>query len=281
MITVEILNTKENCSLDHKLSVSKVKTFDSCKAKFKFSYIEKLPKKEWDFHIFGTFLHDCLENFHKIIIENYISIEKWPSLMKSVFLESIEKFKDKLSNEQKKEAHGILQSYLIDCKNQYNDGKLPTVTSVEQAFNININNRVLLNGFIDRIQTDYDNVIHVADYKTTKDKKYLKDFFQLQTYAFVLFLNDPSLERVRASFILLRHNNSFITEEYTRKDVEFISEKFLKYADSIDSEKVWRPQPQFLCKYCDFIDNCDDGQNYLIKRGLMELPKMTFGFQKW
>ncbi len=56
---------------------------------------------------------------------------------------------------------------------------LPNVIGVEKDFYINLNNKVLLNGFIDRIQIDPDGLIHVADYKTTKDPKYLKDFFSV------------------------------------------------------------------------------------------------------
>lgn len=281
MITVELLASKENCELDHRLSVSKVKTFESCKAKYKFNYILKLPKKEWDFHVFGTFLHDNFENFHRILLEQKTAPNEWAGIMKSVFIVSCEKFNEKLTKDQKKEAHEILQSYLTDMKIQYDNGTLPEVISVEQPFNININNRILLNGYIDRVQVDHDGILHVADYKTTKDKKYLKDFFQLETYAYVLFLNNLSVEKIKASFILLRHKNLYMTKEYTRDDVDYISKKFIDYADSIDAEKVWRPQPQFLCKYCDFTENCQAGQNFLIKRGLMDKPKMTFGMEKW
>jgi DNA-binding protein YbaB len=59
-----ILKQASDSSLNFKLSVSKAKTFEDCKAKYKFSYIEKLPKKDWDFHVFGKFLHAILEEFH-------------------------------------------------------------------------------------------------------------------------------------------------------------------------------------------------------------------------
>src|SRR5690606_31482366 len=99
--------SRDDSDADHRLSVSKVKTFDSCAAKFKYSYIEKLPKKEWDFHVFGTFCHDTLENFHLKLIEKAKEIEleegdnkdalqvnDWPELMKQCFISSIESFKD-------------------------------------------------------------------------------------------------------------------------------------------------------------------------------------------
>ena len=54
------------------LSVSKLKTFEDCKTKFKFSYIDKLPKKEWEFHSFGKFLHAVLEYFLLLLLASQL-----------------------------------------------------------------------------------------------------------------------------------------------------------------------------------------------------------------
>ena len=63
-ITAKLLDDKKASAAELPLSVSKVKTFDDCKAKYRYTYIEKLPRKEWSFHIFGSFLHLVLEEFH-------------------------------------------------------------------------------------------------------------------------------------------------------------------------------------------------------------------------
>jgi len=280
-VKAHFLKSKEESKTDFRLSVSKAKTFDDCKAKFKFSYIEKLPKKEWDFHVFGKYLHDILEIFHKKLIENpTLSFEP---LMKECVEISTEKYKDSLNKDQKHECNSIIKTYLELINEQKNNGKLPNVIGVEKDFYIDLNGKVLLNGFIDRVQIDPDGMLHVADYKTTKDKKYLKDFFQLLTYAYVLMLEDPSIKKIRTSFILLRHDFDHLTHEYTRKDVEPIGKKFLEYAEKINNEKIWRPNPQFLCKYCDFLENCSAGESYLIKRGIISQKKQkeTFGLGSW
>jgi CRISPR/Cas system-associated exonuclease Cas4 (RecB family) len=295
-VEVYFVPSRDDAVVEQKLSVSKVKTFDSCKAKFKFSYIEKLPKKEWDFHIFGTFMHDTLEHFHLKMIDNTkdatipegenpdaIQEDMWPSLMKEAFMDSCDKYKDKLSTEQKNESFVILQDYLDLMREQKKNGTLSHVTEAERSFYIVINEKVLLNGFIDRIQVDHDGVLHVADYKTTKNKKYLQDFFQLETYAYALFLAYPDLDRVRASFVCLRHNFDYITKDFNRKDVEYIGQKFIDYAESIDEEKLWRPQPQFLCKYCDFLEKCHQGERFLVKRGIIDDTEInkSFGLGSW
>jgi CRISPR/Cas system-associated exonuclease Cas4 (RecB family) len=258
------------------LSVSKVKTFDDCKAQYRFNYIEKLPKKDWDFLIFGKFIHHSLEAFHKALIED--SSQDINDLMKICFDSSSEEYKEKITEVQKTDIWTILTKYIAKPKKPTSN-----IISVEKPFYIDIDGKILLNGYIDRVQIDADGVLHVADYKTTKDKKYLKDFFQLQTYAFVLMLENPDVEVVRASFILLRHDFEFLTKEYTRKDIAPIAEKFLTYADQINEEQLWRPNPKFLCKFCSFLESCEEGKNYLDKKGIVKKAKSTskFGLSEW
>lgn len=261
-----------------RLSVSKAKTFENCKAKFKYSYIERLPKKDWDFHIFGKCLHGCLEYFHQDLIDDPKLSESWEDALLGAWKKSLGEYRDKMDADAKADAWEIVKEYkeLIDTEG------LPNVLAVEKDFFIELNKKVLLNGFIDRIDRDPDGVIHVADYKTTKNKKYLKDFFQLQTYAYALMVEDPDIQEVRASFILLRHNFEYMTQHYRREDIMPVAGKFIDYADDIENEKTWRPSPQFLCKYCDFIEHCDSGKNFLVKRGMRKQdPKELFGATKW
>ncbi len=287
MLISKLLKSKAESVCDLSLSVSKSKTFVDCPAKYKFCYIEKLPRIEQDFHIFGTFLHAVLEEFHASIIENPDQDDL--QLMSAIKEKVLADYKEKVTDQQVIDGWKIIDEYLELRKSEKETGTLPNVTHVEKEFYIDLDSgiddeyKVLVNGFIDRVQVDHDGVMHVADYKTTKDKKYLKDFFQLKTYAYVLMLEDPSLQRIRASFILLRHGFSKIEEEYTRKDVECMGEKFMEYARQIKEEKLFRAKPQFLCKYCDYLKFCKAGESFLVKKGVIEAPikKKVGGFIKW
>jgi CRISPR/Cas system-associated exonuclease Cas4 (RecB family) len=277
LITACLLSFKDDKDTDMSLSVSKTKTFEDCKAKFKFCYIEKLPRIDRDFHIFGKYLHQVLENFHRALIEDPSKREDWLPVMEAAWDAAYNEYSDQMTGLQYKEAREIVEEYKAILKEE----GVPNVIAVEKPFYINLNNKVLLNGFIDRIQIDPDGMIHVGDYKTTKDKKYLKDFFQVMTYCYALCLEDPSIKRFRASFILLRHSFDYLTQEFTREEVISVAEKFLKAASEIEDEKLWRPNPQFLCKYCDYLDHCKSGKNYLIKKGVLEKKSPTVGIRKW
>lgn len=278
-VEATLLPTRDQSNVDMTLSVSKAKTFDDCKAKFKFCYIDKLPRVDRDFHIFGKYLHQILENFHLYIINNPERRDDWVSVLKEASDSAYAEYSEQITGVQQKEAKDIIREYQSILEE---DG-LPNVLAVEKEFYINLNNKVLLNGFIDRIQLDKDGLIHVIDYKTTKDPKYLKDFFQLMTYCYALCLGDESLTRIRGSFVLLRHNFDYLTQEFTRDEVISVAEKFLKYAYSIEDEKLWRPNPQFLCKYCDFLESCKSGKDFLIKKGALKASpeKPCIGIRKW
>lgn len=272
-----LLAKPEPSLLPLSLSVSKVKTFKDCKAKFQYCYIEKLPRKEWDFHVFGKFLHEVLENFYKQIING--SPEPPNVIMTACFKAAFEAWKVKLTTEQVKEAKQILVMHLKQSADKSQVGKAPTYLSVEKEFYIDIDGKILLNGFIDRIQLDTDGVVHVSDYKTTKNKKYLKnDYFQLLTYAFVMCLEDPSIQKVRTSYILLRHNFESIVKEFDRAEIMKVEQIFLDYANQIDIEKLYRPNPSRLCNYCDYLDHCDAGRKITNYDETHETP---YGAIKW
>jgi hypothetical protein len=194
--------------------------------------------------------------------------------------EEINGYRSILTKDQIPEAKEILYEYKEILKEE----GIPNIINVEKPFYINVNNQILLNGFIDRIQIDKDKMIHVADYKTTKDKKYLDDFFQVKTYCFALMLADESIKKIRASFILLRHHFDYMTEEYTREEIlSEVPKKFVEGANKILEERLFRPSPQFLCKYCDYLTSCKAGEDFLQRRGIykakIEKPLMV-GIQK-
>lgn len=278
-ITASLLPKRDTTNVDMTLSVSKSKTFDDCKAKFKFCYIDKLPRIDRDFHIFGKYLHQVLENFHSELLEKPERESEWHDVLVEAWEAAYEEYNDQMTGVQYKDARKIVDEYQEILEEE----GLPKVIAVEKPFYINLNDKVLLNGFIDRIQVDPDGLIHVADYKTTKNPKYLQDFFQLITYCYALCLEDESIKKIRASFILLRHSYDYMTQEYTRDEIMRVAEKFLKYAYKIEEEKLWRPNPQFLCSYCDYIEHCKEGKNFLIKTGKMKKkPAKPFvGIRKW
>jgi RecB family exonuclease len=161
----------------------------------------------------------------------------------------------------KKECWGIINKYLKLISEDKKNNVSANVLACEKNFELLVSDKVILNGQIDRVQLDDDNVIHVCDYKTVKNKKYLKnDFFQLLTYAYVIISEDPSIEKVRTSYILLRHDFEYITTEFSVPEILAIQDQYIKYAEQMLTEKEFPPNPTALCNFCDYLNNCPEGK---------------------
>ncbi len=266
------IEKKEN---DFRLSVSKTKTFLQCKKQYEFVYVHKLPRKDRDYHVFGKFCHKALEDFHNAYIKN-TTTNPYNVEMGIAFKSAWQEFKHLMTKEMKTECWEILNKYLKKIIEDDKKGIAAKVTAVEDNFYFYLQDNIVLNGIIDRIQLDKDGILHVADYKTTKNKKYLKDdWFQLQTYCYVLMSKDESINKIRASYIMLRHDFEYITKDFTRDDImPFVKDKYVKYALEMQNEKEFPANPSSLCSYCDHLDLC--------KFGLQKVnPAMKYGEINW
>jgi CRISPR/Cas system-associated exonuclease Cas4 (RecB family) len=80
------------------------------------------------------------------------------------------------------------------------------------------------------------------------------------TYAFVIMSEDPSIKKVRGSYILLRHDFEYITTEFTRKEVMKVEKQYIDYVNQMVTEKDFKPNPTVLCNFCDYLQNCPEGK---------------------
>lgn len=240
-----------------RLSLSKAKTYTDCQKKYNFAYNLKLPRKDRDYHTLGKMAHRVLELFHLEYLEG--SIRPYNIAMNAAFKSAFAEFKKELTALSKAEVIEMIDKYLQKI---YTDPLLlKDVLSVEKNFSFNISENVILNGMIDKIQIDPDGIINVCDYKTTKNKKYLKnDFLQLLTYAYVVYQENPDVKKIRGSYILLRHDFEKITKDFSIDEILEIKGKYEAYAKSIEDEKLWRANPTRLCSYCEFLEHCDEGK---------------------
>lgn len=241
-----------------KLSVSKTKTFLECQARYRYAYILKLPQKDNTFTIFGKFCHKVLEDFHLAYMNG--CTDKYNVTMTKAFKNALKEFK--LTAEMKKECFTIINEYLSIVSEEQKKGTTANVVACEQRFEFDLTDNIILNGAIDRIQIDDDGVIHVGDYKTVKNKNYLKDNeLQLLTYAYyIMFVAYPGTQKVRCSYILLRHNFEYITYEFSREEVEKVKDLYIQYTQDILSETEFKTTVSGLCAYCPYLNLCEAGQ---------------------
>jgi len=253
---MKIKEEQEDTSL-LKLSASSMKTFSQCPRKYYYQYIAREPKLKWDHLDLGNLCHKALEIFH----EKYMEMKKKPkysALMKEAFAMAREEYPD-MRNELVAEAKDMIKDYLLFLKSS----GMPHVRGVETSFNINITQDILVRGFLDRVDVlPQESIMHIVDYKTTRNPKYL-DSFQLLIYGLWLQSQYPDVDRYKGSYVLLRHGSKHKSYELNREDIEGVKKKIISLADDIRlniSQDSWEPVPTPLCNWCDFKGICPTQQ---------------------
>jgi len=235
------------------LSYSRMDTYKKCPRKYYYRYIAKLPTKQWDHFSLGTLAHGVLEHFHGEFKED-INKPNLKTLMKNSFKiqrNDMEKTAV-LKPEILQEAYGILQNYLDLMENKGIGSK---ILSLEQEFNIPLNDDFSIMGYIDRLDIDNDGIYHIKDYKTSKNANYMTPE-QLLTYGIYLLDKYPDVQKFRGSYIMLKCNLRNLSYDFTVEDVEKEKKILINYAEKITEEERWITRPTKLCDWCDFKDTC-------------------------
>ena len=110
-------------------------------------------------------------------------------------------------------------------------------------------------GIADLVIVDGDTA-YVIDYKTGSNR--YPDPKQLRLMSLILFTHFPDVQRVKGGLLFVM-KNSFITEEYLRKDMDKswgMFEQSLKRLETSYESDVWQANPTPLCKWCSVV-TCD------------------------
>lgn len=255
-----------------RLSVSAIKTYESCKRKYYYQYIEKLPRKDdWEHLKVGNFVHEVLEMFHEKVKISNVTIPEWKPLISDLCKEKHKKFK--LNIEQATIARDMLKQYLAGLE----EAGLPNVVATEKKFSIILDGDVLMVGVIDRIDATGPDQFHLVDYKTGKSK-YL-DEVQLLVYALSMFREFPHLQTFKASYLCLAEKCRLISYNFSQTDALRVEQKIKKIANEIRGDQTWEATPSPLCAYCDFTNVCTAVPDRF--RSKEELYKISNARREW
>jgi len=236
------------------LSPSRINTYQKCPRKYYYTYIAKLPRKDWDHFKLGTFVHGALEFFHSEYKkdDNLLNLKH---IMKESFRRQRAEMGKKnilLPEKILLEARDLLAEYLNRMET---NGIGAEILSLEQNFNIQLDDKYNIQGIVDRIDKDPDDLMHIKDYKTTKNAKYMEPF-QLQAYGIYLTEKYPDIDRFRGSYVMLRHGGKLISYDFNSEDIRKGRQIVIDYASKIMQEERWMTKQSPLCDWCDFKYLC-------------------------
>ncbi|HRH66924.1 MAG TPA: PD-(D/E)XK nuclease family protein [Bacteroidia bacterium] len=278
-------NLKSNYS--SKFSASALNAYIACPLRFYFQYVVKLSEKEepeehMDAATLGKVLHKAMQLAYSDTVElTKDGIEQIIKRSETILDQAIrEEF----------EAAGELEGKNILLKNVIHElirkifradqKETPfriyaLEKEVKEEFSVNENQRVLLHGFIDRIDESSDGV-RIVDYKTGKigKKKFneiadlfrepaYKEQFQAMLYAYMV-RNNYSGRPIRSGLITLKDMSNGIF--YLQQKEPFTTEQFNEFELQLRAliGGILNPDVPFSqtkdetrCKWCNFTELCN------------------------
>ncbi|MBI2148959.1 PD-(D/E)XK nuclease family protein [Candidatus Woesearchaeota archaeon] len=259
-------------------SPSSINTYNLCKRKYYYTYKLNLPRKDSISTLTGKAVHDALENFFKIDINNidksnyevalrqnlmHLFNSAWTTALPALL--RLENDKETIRHYYNDSMY-MLQNFIEDF--------LATLNSVingvtfQEAFNkIKPETEVYfysekhnVHGYLDAI-LNFNGDIYILDYKTSSRDNVTEDYkLQLAIYALMFHEKHGKLPH-KLGLHFLRHG----TKKYVNVNEELIEKakrecELIKLNTQTDNIEDYDKNPGPWCKWrdgqCSFYDNC-------------------------
>ena len=292
----ELLNRIRPVTEDDKnlpvFSYSKMEVFKNCPLQYRYKYIEKKYSQDTSIALeLGSLCHYVLEQKGKMIVSGEtVDYEKLNDILMNGVTETDEKTKEELLGvNQLKRKYFEVWHEADNASGASYDEKIKLFDKVlheemedtdwkptyfEKPFEFVWDNKVILKGFIDRIDTK-DGQYRTVDYKTSKkvyEQSKLATSLQFGVYALAI-LNEfgvlPTESEYR--FILIDDKQYALTKGWENRLIKAM-DKVFGDIEASEKKSVFVPKPSPLCHWCNF---CQTNPEATIYRNECEY------FSKW
>jgi len=257
-----------------RLSYSSINTYETCPAKFRFQYEERLPTTKSPALAFGDSLHRALHRFHDRPVPVAPSLEELHDILASEWV--TEGYRD--SSEERvylDHARQVLAEY-----HRVNAGSFRIPAALEFRFTVEVEG-IELSGMIDRMDRIPGGGYEIIDYKTNRrlpPKAVVDRDLQLSLYylaAREIWGIEP--ERLTLYFLLPGER---ITTFRTPADADELKRRIATIAERIAAGK-FEPRQNPLCDWCDFQRVCPLYRHKYEKENGDPAPRMTEIVDEW
>ena len=254
-------------------SFSQIRVFDQCPLKYRYQYIDKLPKAAFVMSpdlLLGSAVHFALEKLYK-----QLNQFQTPTLQQTIWRAkqywSDNKWDAMEFSEEKPEKNYLKRAeiYLTQYYSQHQPFEWVKIVMTEWniVFSLDEAEGIKFRGVIDRLDKRWSTFI-INDYKTnkhlpTEDAEHYKE--QLTLYALgVKEKYGKYFEYLEARLYYLHFE---LVDEWniTNKDIERVSNKYKNTVKNVEQKRfyfnmwnkeVFQPQENNACKRCDYMSIC-------------------------
>jgi RecB family exonuclease len=257
-----------------RLSYSSVNTYETCPAKFKFQYEDRLPSAPSPALSFGDSLHRALHRFHARPVPVAPSLEELHEILDAVWV--TDGFTD-TSEERMYRDHGrqVLAQYHRENASHY---RIPA--ALEFRFTIEVEG-VQLSGVIDRMDRIPGGGYEIIDYKTNRrlpPQAAIDRDLQLSIYHLAA-REVWGIEPERLTLYYLLPGQRMSTAR-TEADVEQLRRRIGTVAERIAAGK-FEPRQNPLCDWCEYQRLCPVFRHKYEKELGDPAPRMTQIVDEW
>jgi RecB family exonuclease len=258
-----------------RLSYSSIDTYETCPAKFRFRYEERLPSKRSPALSFGDSLHQALFRFHDRPVPVAPSLEELLEMLDGVW--DSEGYTEGAEERSYREhAEQVLADYHRENAEAY---RIPA--ALEHRFAIDVEG-VQLTGSIDRMDRIPGGGYEIVDYKTNRrlpPQMRIDQDLQLSIYwlaARQIWGIEP--ERLTLYYLLPGQR---MTTFRTPAHADELRRRIATVAERIAAGK-FEPRDNPLCNWCEYQPVCPLYRHrYEREEGADPTPRMTEVVDEW
>jgi putative RecB family exonuclease len=257
-----------------RLSYSSINTYETCPAKYRFQYEERLPTASSPALTFGDVLHRALFRFHDRPVPVAPSLEDLQGFLDDEW--SDEGYRDPGEETLYKDhARQVLTDYHRENADQF---RIPA--ALEYRFTIEVEG-VALSGVIDRMDRIPGGGYEIIDYKTGRrlpPQARIDQDLQLSVYhlaAKEIWGIEP--EKLTLYFLLPGQR---MTTRRTAADADTLRRRIATVAERIAAGK-FEPRQNPLCDWCDFQARCPLFRHKYDRAGGDPAPNMSAVVDEW
>jgi RecB family exonuclease len=257
-----------------KLSYSSISTYETCPAKYRFQYQDRLPTNSSPALSFGDALHRALYRFHDRPVPVAPSLDELHEMLENEWVS--EGYRD-LGEEAlyREHARQVLADY-----HRVNAASFRIPAALEFRFTVAVAG-VELSGVIDRLDRIPGGGYEIVDYKTSRrlpPKAVVDRDLQLSLY-YLAAKEIWGIEPERLTLYYLLPGERMTTFR-TPTDAEELRRRIATVAERIASGK-FEPRPNPLCDWCDFQQVCPLFRHKFEREQGDPAPRMTEIVDEW
>lgn len=247
------------------LSSSQMYLYLQCSLKYKFQYIDKIPKRfKSSGLVFGSAVHSALSWFHKAKMNgNGVTLDRFYRIFNAdLYSQKIENDIRYKNSEKETDlvvmGKEMLNLYFYNHLKEVSGSEIPfTIPLVDPSSGESL--EMNFEGFIDLIERDDTIVEFKTSYKTMNQED-IDDHLQLTAYSYVyemLYQKSPRLVKI-VNFVKTKKPKMVVLKSTRNRDdyqrFFYLAKYILKGIES----QVFFPRQCFMCKDCEYIKYCKE-----------------------